>query len=216
MSMYDFKTEAVRFYQKTYENILSRIISGHLIHVDETDINLRKEKGYVWVFTNMEEVVFIYKPTRRDINSDLLANPFDDEFKGMIKGFTVLLRSIINTVDKHGLKRRNLSRHKLEVKRYFKKILSEKYKSELAQKYQKRFNKNINKLFTFLDYDGVPWNNNYVEHAIKAFANHRVLINGSLSEAGIKDYLVLLSIYQTCRYKGINFLDFLLSRETDI
>ena len=30
------------------------------------------------------------------------------------------------------------------------------------------------------------------------------------------DLLVLLSIYQSCEYRGISFLDFLLSGETDI
>jgi hypothetical protein len=37
-----------------------------------------------------------------------------------------------------------------------------------------------------------------------------------VSEAGLAPYLVLLSIQQTCKYKGISFLKFLLSRETDI
>jgi len=95
-------------------------------------------------------------------------------------------------------------------------MANRRYKSELAGKFQKRFKKNVDKLFTFLDYDGVPWNNNYAEHAIKVFAHYRKLVNGTVSDAGIKDYLVLLSIYQTCRYKGLSFLNFLLSEETDI
>ena len=33
-----------------------------------------------------------------------------------------------------------------------------------------------------------------------------------LRETGLRDYLVLLSICQTCRYKGVSFLHFLLSR----
>jgi hypothetical protein len=37
-----------------------------------------------------------------------------------------------------------------------------------------------------------------------------------MKEAGLSDYLVLLSIYQTCRYKGVSFLKFLLSRERDL
>ena len=32
----------------------------------------------------------------------------------------------------------------------------------------------------------------------------------------MNQYLVLLSIYLTCKYKGISFLKFLLSREKDI
>jgi hypothetical protein len=65
------------------------------------------------------------------------------------------------------------------------------------------------KLFTFLDHDGVPWNNNNAEHAIKCFARHRRFADGRFTEASIKDYLVILSVYQTCEYRGINFLDFL-------
>ena len=30
------------------------------------------------------------------------------------------------------------------------------------------------------------------------------------------DYLVLLSVYQTCKYRGISFLKFLLSGERDV
>jgi hypothetical protein len=37
-----------------------------------------------------------------------------------------------------------------------------------------------------------------------------------MKEAGLKDYLVLLSLCHTCRYRGISFLKFLLSRERDI
>ena len=52
------------------------------------------------------------------------------------------------------------------------------YRSELAEGYQKRLLKNEGKLFTFLDHDGVPWNNNDAEHAIKAFASFRELYDG--------------------------------------
>jgi hypothetical protein len=37
-----------------------------------------------------------------------------------------------------------------------------------------------------------------------------------MTASGLRDYLVLLSIYQTCKYRGISFLRFLLSREKDI
>jgi uncharacterized protein (TIGR03067 family) len=72
------------------------------------------------------------------------------------------------------------------------------------------------KLFTFLRHDGVPWNNNDAENAVRQFAYYRDGNPGRLKEAGLKDYLVLLSLYQTCRYRGISFLRFLLSRERDL
>jgi hypothetical protein len=63
----------------------------------------------------------------------------------------------------------------------------------------------------------VPWNNNNAENAIKQFAYYRESRSGiALTERGLQDFLVLLSIYQTCRYKQISFLQFLLSGERDI
>ena len=46
------------------ESLLKKILSGHLLHVDETEVKLQTGKGYVWVFTNLEEVVYMYRPTR--------------------------------------------------------------------------------------------------------------------------------------------------------
>jgi hypothetical protein len=44
-------------------------------------------------------------------------------------------------------------------------------------------------LFTFLDHDGVPWNNNNAEHAVKAFAYYRRVFDGMMGEDGLSDYL---------------------------
>ena len=62
----------------------------------------------------------------------------------------------------------------------------------------------------------MPWNNNNAEHAIKQFAFYRQTCEGHITAAGLQEYLVLLSIQQTCNYKGVSFLKFLLSRELDI
>jgi len=56
----------------------------------------------------------------------------------------------------------------------------------------------------------------HAEHAIKQFAYYREYTIGTLKETGLSDYLVLLSICQTCRYKGASFLKFLLSKERDV
>jgi hypothetical protein len=45
---------------------------------------------------------------------------------------------------------------------------------------------------------------------------YRRISDGQILEGGLKNYLVLLSIFQTCKYKGISFLKFLLSREEDV
>jgi hypothetical protein len=72
-----------------------------------------------------------------------------------------------------------------------------------------------NKLFTFLDFDGGPWNNNNTAHAIKAFARLRRAIEGLSTPKRMEEYLTLLSVCQTCKYMGIDFLNFLRSGEKD-
>src|SRR5439155_7615686 len=132
---------------------------------------------YVWAFTNMEEVVYAYTPTRegtilddmldgfqgvlvsdfyaaydsakcpqqkclihliRDINDDLFHNPFDEELKQLAQRFVSVLKPIIDTIDKYGLKRRHLGKHKQDVTRYFSYLSEQEYQSEFARKYQKR------------------------------------------------------------------------------
>ena len=100
--------------------------------------------------------------------------------------------------------------------RFFKRLAEREYQTETALKCKTRLEKNRCGLFTFLDFDGVPWNNNNAEHAIKAFALLRRDFNGLPNEKGIREYLILLSICQSCKFKGVSFLDFLRSGETDV
>jgi hypothetical protein len=152
----------------------------------------------------------------RDVNEDLLKNPFDQELREVATLFGKLIRSIIETVDRVGLKSRYLIKHKNDANAFINGLTKKSFESEIAEKYSKRIVKNQSKLFTFLDHDGVPWNNNNAEHAIKYFAKYRNLTNGRVTAPGLRSYLILLSMYQTCRYKEIQFLDFLLSKERDI
>jgi Transposase IS66 family/RNase_H superfamily len=255
MEVLMIKTLMARRYRETLKGILARIVGGGLVHVDETQFNLKQGKGYVWVFVTMEDVVYFYRPNRetgfiqdllrgfkgvlvsdfypgyeslpweqqaclvhliRDMNDDLRGNPYDEEFKALAVEFGKLLRSIVGTIDKYGLKRHHLHKHKADVARFFRDLAARVYQSELAEGYQKRFRKNEGRLFTFLDHDNVPWNNNAAEHAIKAFARFRELYDGQMSEEGLLEYLVLLSVQQTCKYRGVSFLKFLLSREEDV
>ena len=224
-------------YATTYNRILSKIRRGNLVHVDETAVSIWGVRAYVWVFTTLEEVVYVYSPTRE---SKVLIDTLR-KFKGVLisdfytaydsvdcphqKCLIHLLRdlnddlrkqAIVNTIDRFGLSRRHLRKHKKAVDRFFKRILEKDGQSDVMKQYQKRLRKNRDSLFTFLDRDGVPWNNNNAEHAIKAFAVYRNITNDCFTEAGIRRYLTLLSIYQTCKYKEVNFLQFLLSKSKDI
>ena len=75
-----------------------------------------------------------------------------------------------------------------------------------AKKVLDHLKKNQKTLFTFLDYDDVPWNNNNAEHAIKAFAMLRHVIGGVTTEKGIHEYLILLSVCETCKLRTSIFL----------
>jgi len=152
----------------------------------------------------------------RDLNDAVLDHPFDEEVRGIVTQFGEVLRSIVATIDQRGLKRHFLRKHSLEVERFYRHMRRTTYQSEAALKCRERFEKNREKLFTFLNHDGVPWNNNNVEHAIKAFARLRRAIEGLSTPKGIEEYLILLSICQTCKYMGVDFLDFLRSGEKDI
>jgi predicted RecB family nuclease len=250
-----FKEMMARYYQPCYKRLLAKILSGKVLHVDETEVRLRTGTGYVWVFTTSEEVVYMYRPTRegdflhdllknfhgvlvsdfyaaydslgcpqqkclihlmRDMNQALLDSPFDEELQSITGPFGTLLREIIATIDQHGLKRRYLKRHERAVAKYFESIATQNYRSEAAEALQVRLTKYQDKLFTFMKHDGVPWNNNNAENAIRRFGYYREDNAGRLKESGLEDYLVLLSICHTCHYKGVSFLKFLLSRERDI
>ena len=63
--MSNFKLLLGRYYQGTYNRLLEKILSGNLIHTDETDVTVQEGgKGYVWMLTNMEEVIYMYRKTR--------------------------------------------------------------------------------------------------------------------------------------------------------
>jgi len=249
------KALMAQYYKPTYQKLLEKILSGVLLHVDETEVKLQTRKGYIWVFTNLEEVVYMYRPSRegdflrellknfqgvlvsdfyapydgfqcpqqkclihlmRDINQELLRNPFDEELKQITQPFGSLLRAVIETVDEHGLKQKYLKQHIRKIAEYFRLLSGQSFRSEAAEGLRARLTKYRDKLFTFLSHDGVPWNNNNAEYAVKQFAYYRENTVGNMRESGLIDYLVLLSICQTCRYKGVSFLRFLLSRGRDV
>ncbi len=154
----------------------------------------------------------------RDLNDDLIKHPFDEELKQLAGRFASLMQAVVQTIDRYGLKQFHLHKHKLDVDRFYARASAAAYASEVARHYRQRFLKYRNKLFTFLDHDGVPWNNNNAENAVKRFVSRRKVLGGTgaFSEKGFRDYLLLLSLYQTLRYRGASFWQFLQSGGTDI
>ncbi len=145
----------------------------------------------------------------RDMNDDLFKNPFDEDYKILVAEFGQLLKKIIVTIDRYGLKKRHLQKHLKDIASFYKRFVEADHKSDQSTKCAKRLKKSWNELWTFLSHDGLPWNNNNAEVAIKAFAQHRRGVNGQMSQNGLRPYLCSLTIAQTWRYREVSFLDFL-------
>ena len=68
----------------------------------------------------------------RDINDDLRKHPFNEEMKAIARGFADLLRPIIESVDRYGLKARHLRKHTAAVERFFRETLSQTCKTDVS------------------------------------------------------------------------------------
>ena len=152
----------------------------------------------------------------RELNDDLWEAPFDIEFENLVREIKLLIVPIMETVQKYGLKKRHLNRFIKQVDRFYKNIMLDKeYKSELTNKYQKRFIKHRDSLFTFLQHDGIPWHNNTAERALRHLTKQQQ-ISLVFHENVTRDYLRLLGIRQTLKFQGKSFFRFLFSNETNI
>jgi hypothetical protein len=248
------KMAAAQLYEITYDRLVKKLCSGHLLHVDETSISVRGVNGYVWVLTSMEEVAYFFTPTGegntiqkllknfagvlisdfyaaydaiecpqqkclihfiRDLNNAILEHPYDEGLKRLAGNFAGVVKPIIETVDRRGLKKRFLGKFRNSIDHFYEHLVDDGA-GEAVGKLVDRLIKNRNKMFTFVDFDDVPWNNNNAEHAVKAFALLRCVIDGHTTEKGLRDTLVLLSVCETCKCKNVDFLDFLRSGSRDI
>jgi predicted RecB family nuclease len=143
-TLFPLKQSAAKYYTETYESVLKHLVKGNLLHADETLVSIKGKPAYVWVFTNLHEVAYVYAESRegemihrlltdfkgvlvsdfytaydslacrqqkclvhlmRDLNEEILNHPYDEELKLIVKDFAELLRVIVETVDRRGLKR---------------------------------------------------------------------------------------------------------------
>jgi len=151
----------------------------------------------------------------RDINDDVIKHPFNEELAFVAKRFGILLREIVETIDKYGLKRRHLAKHKRAAQQFLDDVAALQCATEVCSSLKKRIEKNQDKLFTFIDHDNVPWNNNNAEHAVRALTRLRNLMASSTAK-GTREYFILLTVQQTLKCRDVGFLDFLRSGRTEI
>src|SRR5712691_6402116 len=58
----------------------------------------------------------------RDLNDAVLDNPYDESIKEIAMAFAELLRGIVKTIDRRGLKSLFLRKHLVDVARFYKRI----------------------------------------------------------------------------------------------
>ena len=68
-SIYDIKSFVANEYEPLYRSLLQSISSGGLVHADETKGAVYGGGHYIWIFTNLTTVAYVYSPTR---NADVL------------------------------------------------------------------------------------------------------------------------------------------------
>jgi hypothetical protein len=65
------------------------------------------------------------------------------------------------------------------------------------------------RILTFVEHPDVPFHNNYAEYLIRIGVLKRKISGGSVSAEGAESYAILLSIYVTCKLRGISFPKYL-------
>ena len=91
----------------------------------------------------------------RDINDDLRRNPYDQEMRSVADPFAKLLKEIVLTIDRYGLRRRHLHKFVRPAEQLCAAISDQRFTSVTAARYQSRFQKYGSRLFTFLNHDEV-------------------------------------------------------------
>ncbi len=72
----------------------------------------------------------------------------------------------------------------------------------------KRLRREKGMLFTFLEEDGVEWNNNAAERALRSSVVIRKITYGNQSDEGAHAHAVLMSVRETCGLRKENFFDY--------
>ncbi len=152
----------------------------------------------------------------RDLNDDLWSHPFDGTLEKLVVDIDALITPMLADVERYGLKAWHLRKHRKRVDTFYATInRHDNGGSELVSTYLKRLVRYRESLFTFLEQDGIPWNNNMAERALRHLAIQRK-ISGSFFENAARHYLLLLGLAQTCRFQRKSLLKFLVSGAKDI
>lgn len=127
-------------------------------------------------------------------------------------GFTKKLRRILrDAIDFHeeveGPRRRRRGADRFQ--RRLDRLIEREYRDPHADQLAGGLRKCRHQMFNFLRYPGVPWHSNGVEREIRPMVVVRRNSHGSKSWAGAEATAILVSVKESCRRSGRNFLELL-------
>ena len=91
-------------------------------------------------------------------------------------------------------------------------LLEKDWKDKDAVRIAKELRKRLNMLFTFVEVEGVPWHNNDAERAIRKGVLARKISGGRRTWKGAEVFQMLLSVSETLKKNGENFIQHIEKR----
>jgi transposase len=99
-----------------------------------------------------------------------------------------------------------------DVQKDMKALLDKEWTDEDAIRISKELRTRRDMLFTFMEYEGVPWHNNDAERAIRQGVLHRKISGGRRTWTGAEIFEVVLSVYETTKKRGQRFMGMLKTK----
>ena len=141
---------------------------------------------------------------------------FRDAFPHLVDivKFYVKLRRILRDAERLQQSRKELGeavfqRRLKRLKGRLQALLNWPNPDEVLEEIIKKVKRQQPRILTFVEHPGVPNHNNYAEYLIRIGVLKRKISGGSVSVEGANAYAILLSIYTTCRLRGISFPKYL-------
>ncbi len=149
------------------------------------------------------------RPLLKPVEAKLMsAGHPPDEFLRFADGVRRVLRGVILWSEGHPDASPRLRRRvEGSARRSLTRLLNEPWKDSDAVRIAKELRHRRGQLFTFVIEPGVPWHNNEAETQIRQGVLFRKISGGRRSWMGAWVLERLLTVYRTCRKRGIGFLD---------
>ncbi|OVE82557.1 hypothetical protein BVY04_00520 [bacterium M21] len=58
------KKKLSEYYHETFSEIQEYVLSGSILHIDETRVSIKGKDQYIFVFTNLECVFYLHRESR--------------------------------------------------------------------------------------------------------------------------------------------------------